>query len=51
MEIIIRAEAKEIAALVIGLQERQKEELRDPLDGLTHREELLQRHSKPEECS
>lgn len=50
MEIIIRAEAKEIAALVLAVQGRQGE-LRNPLEGLTHQEDPLQRHSRLEECS
>lgn len=45
MEIIIKAEAEEIAALVVGLQGRQMAELRDPLSGFNPQGDSLQHHS------
>lgn len=45
VEIIIRAEAEEIAALVVGLQGRQMAELRDPLSGFNPQGDSLQHHS------
>lgn len=45
MEVTIRAEAEEIAALVLAVQGRQVAELRDPLSGFNPQGDSLQHHS------
>lgn len=50
MEIIIRGEPKEIAALALEAQGRQGG-LRDPLEEIGHQADFLQHRSKPEEYS
>ena len=48
-KLIIEGDLNEIAALVLGVQERRDVGLRDPMEGLNGSEDSLQHHSKPEE--
>ena len=51
VKVILEGDPKEIAALVLAVQERQKKELLDPFSGVNRQEDSLQHRNKPEEDS